>query len=196
LTGYAVVDVETTGLHPSTAEIVEVAVVHVDASGGITDRWDTLVRPLSAVSGTRVHGITATMVREAPRFADIAGHLQERLAGRVAVAHNLPFDSRFLAAQFGEAGIVAAHIPLGVCTLRLARSHLPGPAFKLPDCCAQAEIVLTDAHSALGDATATARLLGFFISRGVKPGGTPAPTRTPVPRRRLPVASLSRPRRA
>jgi DNA polymerase III subunit epsilon len=192
MAGYAVVDVETTGFNPPSAEIVEIAVVQTDSTGRITDRWDSLIRPWRAVSGTRVHGITAAMVRGAPRFNDIAHEIHGRLAGRVVVAHNLPFDSRFLIAELGGAALPVPHVSSGVCTLRLARRYLPGPTFKLPDCCRHAKIPLTDAHAALGDATATAKLLGYFISKGVQPGGQQVPGHITVPRPRSHAQPLSR----
>ncbi len=46
VSGYAVVDLETTGIHPGRHErIVEVAVVHVSPRGVITGTWETLVNP-------------------------------------------------------------------------------------------------------------------------------------------------------
>lgn len=41
---YAVFDLETTGLC-NKDRVVELAIVHVDADGEVTDRWATLVNP-------------------------------------------------------------------------------------------------------------------------------------------------------
>ncbi len=41
--GFAVVDVETTGLYPRTDRVVEVAVVHISADGQITGEFSTLM---------------------------------------------------------------------------------------------------------------------------------------------------------
>jgi DNA polymerase III epsilon subunit-like protein len=43
--GFAVVDVETTGLYPRTDRVVEVAVVHLSAEGQITAEFSTLINP-------------------------------------------------------------------------------------------------------------------------------------------------------
>jgi DNA polymerase III epsilon subunit-like protein len=165
--GYAVVDVETSGFVPPDAEIVEIAVVHVDSAGQVTGAWDSLLRPRGGVGASWVHGVTAGMVRDAPRFGEVAAELHGLLAGRVVVAHNLAFDGRFLVAQFGAAGLVSPEIHQGICTLRLAQTYLPGPPHKLVNCCEQLGIDLSNAHSALGDALATAELLGYFVRRGV-----------------------------
>ena len=125
--GYAVVDVETTGFHPAHGEITEIAIVHTDLKGNVTETWDTLVRPRGRMAGTNVHRITASMVRSAPSFGEIAHEVRVRLTGRVAVAHNLPFDARFLTAQLDRVELPAPQIAAGVCTLKLARRQLRGP---------------------------------------------------------------------
>ena len=199
--GYAVFDIETTGLTLHSESIVEIAVVHVDERGAITGTWDTLLRPSGTVGPTWVHGITQAMVVDAPRFGEVADHLYELFAGRVAVAHNLPsFDGRFLTAHFSEVGINAPAIKNGVCTLKYARRTLPGSTHKLDVCCAYLGIQLSDAHQALADTVATAQLLGHFINRGVRLEGAVVPARTPaapsVPTQRLPIEQVFRPRSA
>ena len=173
MSGYAVVDLETSGFHPPLAEIVEVAVVHVDATGHITGAWDTLVRPDESVGATHVHGVTQGMVANAPKFGDIAAALHALLADRIVVAHNLMFDGKFLVSEFARIGFESPEIRDGACTLKIAQRHLPGPPHKLVNCCEHAGIVLTDAHKALGDATATAKLLGYYLERGIPVQGTP-----------------------
>jgi DNA polymerase-3 subunit epsilon len=192
--GYAIVDVETSGFHPPKAEVVEIAIVHVDRGGRITGSWDTLIRPLGTVGPTHVHGISAAMVRDAPSFAGIAPALHDLLVGRVVVAHNLPFDAKFLIAQFAQAGIGAPEIRHGACTLSLAKQHLPGPRHQLADCCRHAGIDLTNAHMAVGDATATAKLAGYFLRRGITLPGTPVRPSALIPLQREPVEKLLRPR--
>jgi DNA polymerase-3 subunit epsilon len=195
--GYAVFDIETTGVQLHADSIVEIAVVHVDSAGRITGSWDTLLHPAAGVGPTYIHGITDAMVRDAPSFADVAGHLHGLFAGRIAVAHNLPgFDGRFLAAHFDWSGIQAPEVKQGVCTLKQARRHLPLATHKLGDCCAHLGIDLKGAHQALDDTMATARLLGHFIGRGVELGGlaVPAAPRVAVPVPRRAIEQVFRPR--
>lgn len=192
--GYAVVDVETSGFHPPNAEVVEVAIVHVNRDGQITGSWDTLIRPIGSVGATRIHGITQAMVRDAPSFRSIAPALHDLLVGRVVVAHNLPFDAKFLIAQFAQAGIRAPEIRDGVCTLSLAKRYIEAARHQLADCCRHAGIALTHAHMAIGDATATAKLLGYFLHRGVPLSGAPVRSVSLLPPQRDPVDTLLRPR--
>jgi DNA polymerase-3 subunit epsilon len=195
--GYAVFDIETTGLTLHPDSIVEIAIVHVDSQGAITGTWDTLLQPSGDVGPTGIHGITQGMVRDAPRFGAVADHLYDLFAGRVAVAHNLPgFDGRFLTAHFGAVGIEAPAIKQGVCTLKYARRHLPGPPHRLENCCAYLGIGLSDAHQALADTVATAKLLSYFITSGVRLDGATVPLRTRFPVQRTPIEQVFRPRAA
>lgn len=169
--GYAVVDLETTGLSPKYHHrIVEIGVVQVDRAGAVVDEWCSLVNPERDLGPQHIHGIRAGEVSGAPRFADIAGDLAARLAGRVVVAHNLGFDLRFLVAEFLRAG---ARVPLdderGICTMRLAGGYLADTARSLAACCASAGIDQREQHSALHDARACAGLLAHFIQATSRP---------------------------
>lgn len=161
---YVVVDVETTGGQPwGSDRVTEVAAVTVD--GGETSlAFHSLINPGRPIPWhiTRLTGIDDEMVREAPRFADIAGELAAHLVGRVFVAHNASFDFGFLDAEFSR----VAPTPLGtlvqaqLCTVRLARrllSHLPRR--NLDAVSAHYGVTIADRHRASGDALATAEVL-------------------------------------
>jgi DNA polymerase III subunit epsilon len=164
--GFAVVDVETTGFG-GRDRIVEVAVVSLDPVGRAVGEWSTLVDPRRDVGPTSVHGLRPRDLVDAPRFADIAADLAGILQGRVPVAHNLPFDARFLQAEYTRAG--CPQVPLapeqGVCTMRLATQYLPYAPRGLAGCCAAAGVPVDGAHEALCDARAAAGLLSHYLSR-------------------------------
>lgn len=171
--GYAVVDVETTGLYAGGHHrVIEVAVVHVDPSGEVTSEWATLVNPRRDLGPAVIHGIRAADVRKAPPFETIAATLASLLAERTMVAHNLPFDAGFLAAEYERMGI---HPPLagdhGLCTMRMAVDFLPGSQRSLAACCRAASVTLNDQHEALSDARAAAGLLACYLAKA----GTPPP---------------------
>lgn len=163
--GFAVVDVETTGLVPGRDRVAEIGVVHVDPDGTVRDRWETLVNPQRDLGPQRIHGIRAEQVRHAPLFADVLPEVMRRLEGRAFVAHNARFDHRFLTAEFLRAGqefpVVAEDV---VCTMRLARAFLPGAGRSLQDCCNAFGLLLEDAHTAGADAEATAHVLSAYLS--------------------------------
>ncbi|WP_447004935.1 exonuclease domain-containing protein [Saccharothrix isguenensis] len=171
---YAVVDVETTGFAARGSDrIVEVAVVQLDSAGLVTGEWCTLLNPGRDLGPQHVHRIRAADVWHAPTFAQAAGALAARLAGRVVVAHNLSFDARFLTTEFARIGVDLT--VGGLCTMRLADRYLPNRTGRsLKACCEAAGVVLESAHSALHDARATARLFAHYVRFGV-PDAEPAP---------------------
>ena len=160
--GYAVVDFETTGLSPAKGDrAIEIGLVHVAPDGTLEDEHETLIHVDRSVGASWVHHITARELLHAPDFEGIAHELRDLLAGRVFVAHNVSFDSRFL---------LGASIPVDqstmLCTMKLSRS-LIGRG-KLADCCEYFGIANEDAHSALSDAHATAILLGRLLEADPK----------------------------
>jgi DNA polymerase III subunit epsilon len=162
LQGFAVVDVETTGLYARTDRVVEVAVVQLGSDGQVTGEFSTLINPGRDVGPTRIHGIRAADVLRAPSFHQVAATLWQLLDGRVMVAHNVPFDARFLDAEFSRCGVHLPPPPL-MCTMQLASYYLPGlPGRSLASCCAAANITMPRWHSALDDARAGALLLACY----------------------------------
>ncbi|MHB1487450.1 MAG: 3'-5' exonuclease [Acidimicrobiales bacterium] len=160
--GFAVVDLETTGLYPAKDRVVEVAVVHLDVDGRIVGEFCTLIDPHRDVGPTRIHGITAADVTGAPTFATAAAVLWQQLSGRVLVAHNARFDVGFLDAEFDRCGVQLPPPPV-MCTMQLSSHYLHNlPARTLTACCASASVELSQHHSALDDARAAAQLLGQF----------------------------------
>lgn len=148
--GYAVIDVETTGLRNSD-RIIEIAVVSLDNQFRVVDEYDTLVDPKRDVGPTDIHGITPTMLSMAPVFGEIAGVLARRIVNKSLVAHNVPFENRMLVSEFQRLG--ASMDPGdGICTLRHTRE-------KLPTACRKYGVEPPHHHRALSDARATAELL-------------------------------------
>lgn len=160
---FAVIDFETTGLVPErTDRVVEVGVVLTDDDGRIEHEWATLVNPHRDLGATYIHGISAGDVLDAPDFADIGDYLLEMFSGRVLVAHNASFDMRFLHAELQRARYEIPERPVALCSMKWA-GRMIGAA-KLAHCCEALGISLTNAHSALGDAHATAELLPHLIN--------------------------------
>ena len=107
--------------------MTEIAVL--ETSGFVlTGQWSTLLNPGTRVPGAiqALTGITQDMVDGAPRFAQIAEELYERLAGRLFVAHNARFDYGFLRREFERAGL--KYLAKTLCTVRLSRRLYPQAA--------------------------------------------------------------------
>ncbi|HEX7054027.1 MAG TPA: exonuclease domain-containing protein [Burkholderiales bacterium] len=154
----AIVDLETTGTRAARDRITEIGVIEVERFR-VVGEWSTLVNPGSALPPEiqALTGITQEMLAAAPRFAELAPALLERLAGRVLVAHNARFDCAFLRREFDRAGIKFQAREL--CTVKLSRRLYPGGAHDLDSVIERHGIVCRARHRALGDADAVWQFL-------------------------------------
>ena len=149
--GLAFVDIETTGGPAQRESITEIGIVQVDEDG--VREWSTLVRPESRIPDyiQRLTGIDDAMVADAPRFADIADEIFDRLDGRLFVAHNARFDHGHLRAAFRRAGLDMR--PQVLCTVKLSRRLFPDHRrHSLDHLIERHGLVVADRHRALGDA--------------------------------------------
>ncbi len=100
--GYAVVDVETTGLARDD-RIISAAVYRLDARGEVEDHWYTMVNPERGPGPVWIHGLTTEVLEGAPLFQDIAGVVRPLHADRVLVAHNAVFNWSMMARRIARA---------------------------------------------------------------------------------------------
>ncbi|MGI5399868.1 DEDDh family exonuclease [Streptomyces sp. CA-135486] len=149
--GYAVVDVETTGLARDD-RIISAAVYRLDAQGDVEDHWYTLVNPERDPGPVWIHGLTSDVLEGAPLFGDIAAEFSQRLEGRVLVAHNAIFDWSMIAREYARAQRTAP-TRQRLCTIALSKElRLPLPNHKLASLAAHYGVVQQRAHHALDDA--------------------------------------------
>lgn len=151
----AVIDVETTGLNPYRHDrVVEIAAVLLSPHTGIQAELTTLVNPERDVGPTRIHGLSASDLINAPRFADIADHLVEMLRSASAlVGHNVRFDVSFLQSEFRRIGVEMPPYTI-IDTMAL------GGGGTLTACCAEHGVQCDGKeHVALHDARTAAYLL-------------------------------------
>jgi DNA polymerase III subunit epsilon len=149
--GLAFVDIETTGGPTRLESITEIAVVEVDEDG--VREWSTLVRPEMRIPDhiIRLTGITNEMVAAAPRFAEVADALFDRLERRTFVAHNARFDHGHLKAAFKRMGVDIR--PRVLCTVKLSRRLYPEHSHhSLDHLIARHGLEVAARHRALGDA--------------------------------------------
>ncbi|MGW1541827.1 DEDDh family exonuclease [Streptomyces sp. NPDC002309] len=149
--GYAVVDVETTGLARDD-RIVSAAVYRLDGRGEVEDHWYTTVNPERDPGPVWIHGLTSEALEGAPLFGDIAEEFATRLEGRVLVAHNAVFDWQMIAREYARARREAP-VRQRLCTIALSKAlELPLPNHKLESLAAHFGVVQQRAHHALDDA--------------------------------------------
>lgn len=158
---FAVVDVETTGMHAlGDDRITEIAVVVVEGTRREVV-FDSLVNPGRSIPGriTELTGISDAMVATAPLFSQIADQVVAALAGRVFVAHNARFDWGFVGAEVKRSRDLALDGPR-LCTVRLARRLVRNePSYSLGALAVRFGLEFAARHRAAGDAMVTGMLL-------------------------------------
>jgi DNA polymerase-3 subunit epsilon len=105
---FTVIDLETTGLDPSSDEIISFATVTV--TGGrvrLDDAVYDFVRPRRMPEGEtiRIHGLREADLAEAPPLEEVLDDLLEALTGRAMVAHVAAVERSFLGAALAEHGL-------------------------------------------------------------------------------------------
>ncbi len=161
---YTIIDIETTGGNHQRDKITEIA-VYVHDGSRVIDEFTTLINPERSIPYyiTQMTGITDDMVAKAPRFFEVARKIVELTEGRVFVAHNAPFDYRFIQSEFKQLGYEFERET--ICTVRLSRKLIPGKSsYSLGNLCNDLGIRITDRHRAAGDALATVKLLELLLS--------------------------------
>lgn len=156
--GFAVVDVETTGLRWKADRIIEIAVVRLDVAGLVVSEYVTLVDPERHPGATHIHGLSADDLQGAPRFAEVLQDLVRHLEGAVLVGHNVTFDASFLREEFFRNGLLMPRVPL-LCTREMTQTVFPKLGdYRLAACCQAYRVPQGTEHRALEDARATAQL--------------------------------------
>ena len=166
---FAVVDVETTGLRFDRDQILQIAVVLQDWTAHPTFVWSTYVRPSQFWSRDlgpqHVHGISRRKLILAPTTAQAMRKFAQLTSGRILVAHNAEFDTKFL-----QAAALEHHVELNwagvLCTLKLSRKLDPKreQTHKLSTLCEKYGVALDQAHHAEHDARATAKVLPHLLT--------------------------------
>jgi DNA polymerase-3 subunit epsilon len=158
---FCVVDLETTGGSPGRAKVTEIAAVRVRGlEPGAT--FSTLVDPGRPIPPaiTAITGITDEMVAGQPDIAEALPRFLDFCGDDVLVAHNAPFDLRFL--NYERRRLLGTYFTQPwLDTLTLARRLLRGRVERhdLGSLARWAGTEVRPCHRALPDAQAAAELL-------------------------------------
>jgi DNA polymerase-3 subunit epsilon len=162
---FTFVDVETTGLDPTSGDrVCEIALLRVQKEQEVA-RFESLVNPHRPMQpgATAVNGITDGMLTAAPPFAALVTDIRMLLQDTVLVAHNAPFDISFLRHEFQLAGQTFPP-PLVVDTLALAQAHYRFPRNSLAAVATALGLRSTVRHRAMADVLTTRQVLQRFIA--------------------------------
>ena len=103
VTDFTVLDFETTGLDAMENSIIQIAAVKYRNFEKV-DEFFTYINPIEDIPAniTRITSITNEDVEEAPYLADKMPELIAFLEGETIVAHNAPFDMKFLLTEINN----------------------------------------------------------------------------------------------
>ena len=199
---FGVVDLETTGLSTDAHRILEVGLV-VQRGGRALRRFSTLVDVSAPIPASIVEltGISERDLEGAPGEEHALRAFARVLRSegvQALVAHNAPFDRRFLQRAWSRYPL-GLDLPPFLCSLRLARRWIRAPRHGLDALVAQLGIREQTRHRALGDAEMTsvlwtellarARLRGVHTLEALRRVGEPGRSRSRGPRLTPPPAS-------
>lgn len=162
---FIIIDIETTGNNHKCSKITELAIYQHNGQK-ITNHFTTLINPEIDIPYyiTKLTGINNEMVKNSPRFYEVAKTIVELCAGRIFVAHNAKFDYNFLKAEFS--GIGYNFNCKTLCTVQLSRKLLPGhKSYSLGKLCTNLGIEISGRHRAAGDALATVKLFEILLQK-------------------------------
>lgn len=162
---FSIIDIETTGGNSKRDKITEIA-VYVHDGQKVIKEYQTLVNPERPIPYfiTSLTGIDDSMVKDAPKFYEVAKNVVELTKGTVFVAHNVGFDYNFIREEFKTLGFDFKMKKL--CTVQLSRKLLPGmESYSLGKLCKNLEIEINGRHRAAGDALATSKLFDILLEK-------------------------------
>ena len=165
---YAILDIETTGGKFNEEGITEIAIYQFDGQS-VTDQFISLVNPERPIQEyvVKLTGISNKMLRNAPKFHEVAKRIIAITENCTLVAHNASFDYRMLKLEFKRLGYEYERDT--ICTVDLSQTLLPeAPSYKLGKLVKSLGIPLSDRHRANGDALATVQLFKLLLAKDVE----------------------------
>ncbi len=149
---FCALDFETTGINPVVDRIVEVGMVKFTMAEELS-AYSTLINPQRHIpeNVVSIHGITDSMVKDAPLIKDLLGKMVDFIDGSPLIIQNPRFDLAFLEVAFLNS---RAPLPLfqAYDTVRLSRKTFTDfPNYRLETLCRNLEILI-EPHRALSDA--------------------------------------------
>lgn len=167
-------DTETTGLNPKKGHVVEIGAVKFRGNR-IVGRKSWLINPNAPIPEDvqKIHGITPEMVAGCPPFPDVFPEFAKFAEGAVLLAHNAPFDMRFISEELSRAG-VSPPPNMIIDTLPLFRKWFPNRSSYSLEALSAATpgLPARSLHRGLGDAMAVRDLFMMGAKSRLPPNAT------------------------
>ena len=164
---YAILDIETTGGKFNEEGITEIAIYKFDGQTNV-DQFISLVNPEIPIQEfvSKLTGINNNMLKNAPKFHEIAKRVVEITSDCILVAHNTSFDYRILKTEFDRLGY--DFFRNTICTVELSKKLITDqPSYSLGKLTKSLGIPMSNRHRASGDALATVQLFKLLLDKDV-----------------------------
>jgi DNA polymerase-3 subunit epsilon len=160
---YCVIDIETNGSKPETAQVIEVGAVMIQ-NGEIIDKYESFVECAFLPEYiSKITGIVPADLVNAPSHLSVLTKLRLFMEDAVFVAHNANFDYGFLNHSFDRFGLGSIGNQK-LCSIDLARRTIESERYGLAYLSESLELGEHMHHRAYSDALATAKLLGLTFN--------------------------------
>lgn len=129
---FSALDIETTGLSPTSDAIVEIAVIRFTRNSTLA-YFQELVNPSRPIptKATQIHGISNEIVKNALTIDMVLPSLLSFIQNSILVVQNSIFDLSFLIHQAKLLQLDFPNLPV-FCTLQMTRKYYPFlPKYKL-----------------------------------------------------------------
>ncbi len=168
---FVAIDLETTGLDPDDAEILELGAVQF-VEGDAVETFSALVRPAGPIPPEiqTLTGIVSAQVAGCPPLEEVLPHFRSFVGDTTMVGHNIGFDLSFLEPALAEANLEPLpkdHID----TLLLAKLLFPTRgSHSLAELAALLEVHVPQSHRAAADARTAGELFLVLARRAGRIG--------------------------
>ncbi len=155
---FCVIDIETNGSKPESAQVIEVGAVMIQ-NGKIIDRFESFVSsPILPEYISKITGITSEDLKDAPSCLEVLSQLRLFMEDAIFVAHNANFDYGFLNYSFDRFGLGTIGNPK-LCSIDLAQRTIKSERYGLAYLNESLSLGVEVHHRAFSDALTTSKLL-------------------------------------
>ncbi len=159
---FCVIDIETNGSKPETAQVIEVGAVMLQG-GKIIGKFESFVECAFLPEYiTKITGIEPTDLIDAPSRVSVLQNLRAFIDDAVFVAHNANFDYNFLNHSFERFGLGSIGNQK-LCSIDLAKRTIKSEKYGLAYLNENLNLGVDIHHRAYSDALTTAKLLNILF---------------------------------